>query len=203
MQYKTKIDSKQRVSLAVLISGILLGMLLMYVFSGKHDKPDVKVSHNMIVEKIESLGNLEVVKFTIQDIMEYEKIRKWLPNAKTALIVSGEVIGCIDLTKLTPDDINTSGDSIRLNLPAPVICHVGIDHSKSRVFNMQYSLWETTEIVDEAYRSAETQLRERAVTLDIDKQSRDNAVALLRPILEAMGFNHVAITFKSGTYREK
>lgn len=196
---------KERKSgIIVLVSGIVIGMLLMYVFIGKSKSSNVEVSHNMIVEKIESLGNLEVVKFSIQDIMEYKKVRRWLPNAKTALVVSGEVIGCIDLTKLKPEDIYTSGDSIRLQLPAPEICHVKIDHSRSRVYNMQFSLWETTELVDEAYRSAEAQLKEQAVKLDIETQSRDNAVTLLRPILEAMGFKNVLITFKGGReYKEK
>lgn len=195
---------KQRSTIPILLAGVLIGVLVMYIFWRK-SAPEVLVSHNMVVEKIEALGNLEVLKYNIQDIVEYQKVRQWLPNARTALIVSGEVICCIDLTKFKPEDIYTSGDSIRLTLPAPTICHTKIDHTRSRVYNMQYGLWETTEIVDEAYRSAEVQLREKAQTLDIDTKSRDNAVLLLRPILEAMGFQHVLITFHpSGrTYKEK
>jgi len=192
-------NRRQRTGFTILFSGILIGILTMYIFAGKADRGSrVNISHNMVVEKIERLGNLEVIKYSIQDIMEYEKVRRWLPNAKTALIVSGEVTGCINLTKLQPGDIYTSGDSIRLALPSPEICHVQINHSQSRIYDMQYGLWESAEIVDEAYRHAEEQLRERAATLDIDSKSRDNAVNLLRPILEAMGFRHVLITFREG-----
>lgn len=188
--------NRQRNSIILLIAGILIGMLLMYIFSGKgKSEARTQVSHNMIVEKIESLGNLEVVKFSIQDIVEYKKERTWLPNAKTALIVSGEVTGCIDLTQLRPEDIYTSGDSIRLRLPAPKVCHVTVNHEQSRIYNMQYSLWETTEIVDEAYRHAEKQLREQALKLDLESKSRTNATDLLTPILQAMGFKHVLISF--------
>lgn len=198
----SRVGVKQRSGLLILISGIITGMLLMFVFTRSPGESKVEISHNMIVEKIESLGNLEVVKLSIQDIVEYKKVRRWLPNAKTALVVSGEVIGCIDLTRLRPEDIYTSGDSIRLQLPAPEICHTKIDHSKSRIFNIQYGFWDTSEVVDEAYRAAETHLREQAVKLDIDKQSRENAVTLLRPILQAMGFKHVFITFRHGGYKE-
>lgn len=196
---------KQRSYINMLVIGILIGGIVMYLFSVKDKGGDkVEVSHNMIVEKIESLGNLEVLKYNIQDMVEYKKVRHWLPNAKTALIVSGEVICCIDLTRLKSKDIYTSGDSIRLTLPAPEVCHVTIDHSASRIYDMQFGLWESTQIADEAYRQAEKQLREQAEKLDMDSKSRDSAVNLLRPILQAMGFEHILITFGQGKgYKEK
>ncbi|MBK5721863.1 DUF4230 domain-containing protein [Dysgonomonas sp. Marseille-P4677] len=196
---------KQRSYINMLAVGILIGGLIMYLFdnNGK-DNGKVKVSHNMIVEKIENLGNLEVLQYNIQDLIEYQKMRQWLPNAKTALIVAGEVICCVDLTKVKPEDIYTSGDSIRIKLPAPEICHVKINHSASRIYDMQFGLWESTQIADEAYRHAEKQLKAEAMKLDMESKSRDNTVNLLRPILEAMGFEHVLITFDGGkSYQEK
>jgi hypothetical protein len=69
---------------------------------------------------------------------------------------------------------------------------------------MQFGLWESTQIADEAYRQAEKQLREQAAKLDMDSKSRDSAVNLLRPILQAMGFDHIFITFGQGKgYKEK
>lgn len=190
---------KQKAGVTILISGILIGFLLAYLFRGNNkNEIQSEISHTMIVEKIESLGNLEVLKYSIQDIMEYKKVRQWLPNAKAALLVSGEVICCVDLTKIKPEDIYVSGDSVRLQLPSPEICHTKIDHSKSRVYDINYGLWETTEIVDAAYKSAEKQLHERALELDMESKSRDNTVNLLKPILSSMGFEHILITFKSG-----
>lgn len=172
--------------------------MTMYLFSQKKTS-SVQISHNMVLQKIESLGNLEVTRYNIQDMMEYKKIRRWLPNAKTALVVSGEVICCIDLTKLQPEDIKVSDKTIQIQLPSPEICHVKIDHSKSRIYDMEFGLWESTKIVDEAYTFAEKQLNEKAKELDMLSLSRDNAVNLLRPILEAMGFDEVVISFKPQT----
>ncbi|WP_029902331.1 DUF4230 domain-containing protein [Prevotella sp. 10(H)] len=203
MAYYKSANTGFKSGLIILILGIAAGMMLMRMCTHKSEDK-VEVSHNIIVQKIESLGNLEVLKYNIQDMVEYKKIRQWLPNAKTALIVSGEVICCVDLTRLRPEDIYTSGDSIRLTLPAPEVCHVNIDHSASRIYDMQFGLWETTEIADEAYRHAESQLREQAQKLDMDSKSRDNTVNLLRPILQAMGFNDVMITFSGNSkYKEK
>lgn len=189
---------KPRVSITILIFGVLLGLILSSLLSkGEKNITEAEVSHTMIVEKIESLGDLEVLKYNIQDIIEYKKIRQWLPNAKAALLISGEVICCVNLAKIKPDDIYTSVDSIRLQLPSPEICHVKIDHSKSRVYNIEYGLWESVDIVDAAYKSAEKQLIEKSLELDIKQKGRDNTVILLKPILEAMGFKHILITFDS------
>ncbi|MDU1889466.1 MAG: DUF4230 domain-containing protein [Dysgonomonas sp.] len=190
--------NRRRGNITILMAGIIIGILAMYIFSSKDKKEDkVQISHDMVMEKIESLGNLEVLKYSIRDIMEYKKMRQWLPNAKTAMIVSGEVIYCIDLTKLRPEDIYTSADSIRLQLPAPEVCHVKVDHSRSKVYNMEYGLWESEKIVDEAYRHAEKQLEEQATKIDMQVKSRSNTIDLLKPILQAMGFEHVLISFRN------
>lgn len=179
-----------------LTAGILLGILIMFLIrNSKEESNQVEISHNMIIEKIESLGNLEVTKYSIQDMMEYKKVRRWLPNAKTALIVSGEVICCVDLTKLKPEDIIVTGKRITLKLPQPEICHVKIDHSKSRVYDIEYGFWESAKIADEAYKAAERELNDKARQMDIISQSRSNAANLLRPILLAMGFDEVVITY--------
>ncbi|NDV78319.1 DUF4230 domain-containing protein [Dysgonomonas sp. 511] len=205
MTGKNIFATSQKTSILVLLLGIAIGALFMFLLRGsnKKDEPRVEVSHNMIIETITDIGNLEVVKYNLQDIVEYKKIRQWLPNAKTMLVISGEVTGCIDLSLLSEKDIYVSGDSLRLMLPAPQVCHVSIDHKNSRIYNMEYGLWETAKIVDEAYRHAEIKLREQAYRLDIESKSRENATNLLTPILQAMGFKHILVSFKSDKMQPK
>lgn len=189
---------KIRELVALLVVGITIGAIATYFYLRPNDKNEkTEISHNLIVEKIERLGNLEVVKYNLQDVVEYQKVRQWLPNAKTALIIAGEVIACIDMTKIQPDDIYTQGDSIRLTLPSPEICHVKIDHSRSKVYNMEYGLWESEKIMDQAYKNAEQHLYSEALKLNIGEESRNNTIQLLEPLLQAMGFNKVYITFDS------
>lgn len=191
---------KLRALLTLLIIGGLIGGLITYfAISSKKEGNKIQVSHHMIVQKVEALGNLEVVRYSIQDIIEYKKVREWLPNAKTALVVTGEVIGCVDLTKIGEQDIYTSNDSISITLPAPEICHAKIDHSKSYIYDMEYGLWESEKITDEAYRYAEKEIYAQALKMDFESQSRQNTIQLLNPILQSMGFNHIMITFRSAT----
>lgn len=182
----------------LLVVGVTIGALITYFYLKPENKQvEVEVSHHLIVEKIERLGNLEVVKYNLQDVVEYQKVRQWLPNAKTALIIAGEVIACIDMTKIESEDIYTQADSIRLILPSPEICHVKIDHSRSKVYNMEYGLWESEKVMDEAYKHAEQHLYSEALKLNIGEESRENTIQLITPLLEAMGFNKVYITFDS------
>lgn len=189
---------KFRELITLLIAGITLGILVTYFFLKPEDKEEkIEISHSVIVEKIESLGNLEVVKYNLQDVVEYKKVRQWLPNAKAALMIAGEVIACVDLTKVEAEDIYTQGDSIRIVLPTPEVCHVKIDHSRSKVYNMEYGLWESEKIMDDAYKQAERHLYTEALKLNIGEESRNNTIKLLTPLLGAMGFNKVYITFDS------
>lgn len=187
-------------NLSILLLGLIIGGLIAFWISSRNKaREELEIRHNMVIEKIEALGNLEVVRYNIQDVMEYKKIRQFLPNAKAILVAVGEVIVCVDLTTITEEDIYTSKDSIRISLANPEICHVKIDHSKSRIFDTEYGLWETAQITDEAYRYAEKELNGQALKLDVAGKGRDNTVNLLTPILKAMGFKKVLITFKLKT----
>lgn len=184
-------------SIGNIIVGLILGILITGLFlSKKKNRNEIEINHNMVIERIESLGNLEVVKYNVQDVMEYKKVRQWLPNAKTVMIVSGEIIVCVDLTTLSEDDIYTSGDSIRLSLPNPKLCHVKIDHSRSKILDIEYGLWESAQITDEAYKYVEKELETQSLKLNMEGEGRNNTVNLLTPILKAMGFNYVSITFR-------
>jgi hypothetical protein len=151
----------------------------------------------MLLQQIEELGRLEVVRYNIQDLMDYEKKRKWLPNSKTSLKIVGEVTGCVDLTKIKAEDIRVDKDSVHIVLPDPEICNWKIDHSKSRVYNVQYGLWETEELVDEAYKEAEKKLYNEALNMGIAKESRESARKVLGPLLKGLGFTKISIDFKS------
>lgn len=175
---------------------LVLATILVLLFKNRDRANKAEVTHNMVVQQIEALGRLELVKYTIKDVMEYRKKRQWLPDSKTALIISGEVVGCVDLAKITAADITVVKDSLDLLLPAPEICYHRIDHSRSRVYNIEYGLWESARLVDEAYRQAEQQLLIQAGQMNITDEVRNNAVKLLNPLFGAMGYKAVNIRFK-------
>jgi len=169
--------------------------LIIFMVKGKKES-EVHITHDVIIHQIEELGKLEVVKYNIQDIIEYKKMRKWLPNSRTSLKVAGEVIACVDLTRIEAGDIYTKGDSVSLTLPIPEVCHHKIDHSRSQVYYVEYGLWETADLVDEAYREAEHHIYQEALKMGIASESRENTIKVLTPILRGLGFTKIFIGFR-------
>lgn len=182
--------------LLLFIIGLFIGSIVTYNIMKEEELGNDIISHTVVVEKIESLGRLEVVKYNLQDIIEYKKVRQWLPNAKAALLINGEIIGCVDLTRVTGESVLITGDSILLTLPKPEICHVRIDHSKSKVYDINYGLWESADLIDTAYKYAEKELRIQANKLELDKEAKKNTRVILTSMLQSFGFSSINILFE-------
>lgn len=162
----------------------------------------IEVTHDMVVLKIEEMGKLEVVKYNMQNIVEYKKMRQWLPNAKTALVAVGEVVGCIDLSLITADDVTVTGDSVHIVLPSPEVCYSKVDHKRSRVYDVNFGWWDTANLVDDAYRFAENQLYLEAINMGIISESKRNAVKILTPLINALGYKKAGFDFKQPDINE-
>ena len=83
-------------------------------------EPQVTVTHNTVLTQVEALGKLELVRYRFKDVVEYKKTAKYpfLPDAKAALVVGGEAVGCLDMRKIRPQDVTFEGDSVvRVVLP--------------------------------------------------------------------------------------
>lgn len=174
-----------------LILLLVIGLIVLWeqlrgwaVFSGLTKKE--ATVQTVVLQEVTELGKLELVKYRFKDIVEHQLVREWLPNPKAVLIVEGEAVGCLDLTKITADDITTQGDSLVVHLPEPEICSYKIDHRRSRVFNTEYAFFEEAQLVSEAYRRAESQIRQSAVNSGMLDQTRQNADKILKPLLERL-----------------
>ena len=152
-------------------------------------------TNTLMLREVTALGKLELVKYTFKDIVDYEKPNTFLPNANAVLIVEGEAIGCIDLSRVTPADIVTTGDSVTINLPKPEICGWKINHDRSRVYDTRFSFLNESQLVSDAYRQAERQIRQSALNGGILEQTRQNADKMLQPLLSRLSGRHVSLTF--------
>ncbi|GAB3950210.1 hypothetical protein GCM10028805_27760 [Spirosoma harenae] len=154
-------------------------------------------TQRIVLKEITSLGKLELVKYTFKDIVEHEQVNTFLPNANAILIVEGEATGCIDLTKITATDIAIDNDSITVQLPKPELCTWKINHDRSRVYDTRFSFLDQSQLVSDAYRKAERQVKESALNGGILDQTRQNANQMLRPLLERISGKKVGIVFKN------
>lgn len=158
--------------------------------------PRITVTHNTVLEKVEALGRLELVRYQFKDVVEYKKSTyRFLPDAKVALIVAGNAVGCLDLRKVRPQDVVLEGDSVlRLALPAPELCVWQVDHAKSKVYSVENGFFQDAELVDAGYKYAEANVRTAALQSGILAQTTQNAEQILRPMLQTMTGRRVILT---------
>lgn len=159
-------------------------------------EPQVTVTHNTVLTQVEALGKLELVRYRFKDVVEYKKSARYpfLPDAKAALIVGGEAVGCLDMRKIRPQDVTFEGDSVvRVVLPAPELCAFQVDHKQSRVFSTENTFFQDAQVVDEAYRYAEAQVRRSALQSGILAETQRNAQQVLVPMLRTLTGRRVII----------
>ncbi|WMJ75431.1 DUF4230 domain-containing protein [Cytophagaceae bacterium ABcell3] len=178
---------------------ILMGVYI-YGSGQKHqnDKEEREVvSHDVLVEKISSLGKLELIKYNLKDIVEHKVIKQWLPDPKVVLIASGEIVGCVNLAMVDSSSIRIMPDAIYVQLPEPEICYLKLDHQRSRVYHMEYHYFEQAKLIDKAYRQAEKQMAKSAQELDVVGQTKAHAKVMLKSFLENFTDKKVYLNFES------
>jgi len=195
--------------LALLIAGgIAVYNTFFYRTEEKED--DTKVTQTTVLQEINRIGKLELVRYNFKDILEYEKkreliedktLKEWIPltipleNAKVVLIIRGEAVGCIDLTKIKSTDLITEGDTLIAYLPEPELCYYRINHDQSKVYDVRNADEQAT-MITEAYKKAEGQIRQSALDMGILEQTRTNAGKILQPLLEQSSGKKVLIRYR-------
>ncbi|MDQ1086581.1 DUF4230 domain-containing protein [Siphonobacter sp. SORGH_AS_1065] len=184
--------------LVLLVAGIIYGweQIKARKFFDPSGRSEVVTNHNVVLQQITSLGKLELVKYSFRDVVDQKIIRQFLPDGKALLIIQGEAIGCLDLTKMTVTDIGEMRDTLIVRLPEPEICVAKIDHSKSKVYNTEYAFTDEALLIDEAFKKAEEQVSQSAINQGILEQTRENASKILRPMLEKVSGKKVLLRYR-------
>lgn len=176
------------------------------IFDKKEEAPVEVVNHNTILESVEAIGKLELVKYNFKEVTELtEKNRSYLgvfrvPDSKAVLISNGEAVGCIDLRKIGQDDIILEPDTLFIKLPEPELCYYKLDLKNSRIYSVEKTVYykDDKKLVEKAYRLAENQIKEAALKTGILEQTSNNAEVMLKPILEQLTGRKVSFIYGVG-----
>lgn len=163
------------------------------------EAPAEVVTHGLILEKIENLGKLELVKYNFKEITELnEKNRPYLwffdvPDSRVVVISHGEAVGCIDLTKIKERDIVEQGDTVLVRLPKPEICYYKLDMENTRIYSIEKQVYfkKESDLAQKALRLAEREMKQAALRSGILEQTRENAETMLKPLLEGVSGKRV------------
>lgn len=163
-------------------------------FSGENQ---TLTSHNVVLKEITAMGKLELVRYNFRDVVEHEIVKQFLPNSKALLIIQGEAVGCLDLTKIQDSDIATLNDSLLIvHLPEPELCTVKIDHQKSKVYNTEFAFMDEALLIEQAFKQAEGQVQRSAIQMGILDQTKTNAEKILKPLLEKISGKKVKLNYR-------
>jgi hypothetical protein len=193
---------RSRTSLSLIILLVTVGFLVFMFFYMKHEFNTVRteVSEDVMVQKITSMGKLELVKYSMKDVLEKKQIHTILPDERVLFVAVGEVTACIDLTKVRKQDISRDsvGNVVTLLLPQPEICYVKLDHQRSKVYDVSGVILPSTTqaMIEGIYKLAEKRLLDNATEMNITGKARDNAQLIFKPLLEGVSGKTVVLRFR-------
>ncbi len=183
-----------------LVNLIILAIIVVIVYwfaKDKFQQKDKIVSnHTILIEQIESIGKLELVKYRVSDVMEHSSKNQYLPDASVLLIIKADAVGCIDLSKLKAEDVQVVADTAIIYLPQPEICYVKIDHTSSKVYETKMAFFQEANLVDDAYKFAEAEIHKQVSKSDILEQTKINAQHVLKPLITGLGYSTAIIKFR-------
>jgi hypothetical protein len=199
------------VLLALVLGAVALGMFVHHARSGIAGKlaamitgrPLTIVSAPDVVEKVQRLNRLETVVYSLDTVVEGNESNPVLPDAlagdKLLMLVNGQTIAGIDMSKLQADSVEitegSQGRTIRLTLPPSQVFVTTLDEQKSRVYTRDTGLFVKADpnLETQVRQKAQSQLQEAALSDGILDAATKNARATVTAMLEGLGFEHVEI----------
>jgi hypothetical protein len=199
------------VLLALVLGAVALGVFVHHARSGVAGKlaalitgrPLTIVSAPDVVEKVQQLNRLETVVYSLDTVVEGNESNPMLPDAlagdKLLMIVHGQTIAGIDMSKLSPDSVQIidgpQGRTIRLTLPPSQVFTTTLDEQKSRVYARDTGLFVKADptLETQVRQKAQSQLQQAALSDGILDAATKNARATVTAMLEGLGFEHVDI----------
>jgi hypothetical protein len=150
-----------------------------------------------VIRQIRGLDRLETVSYTLEKIIGGERENPILPNFlagdRLLLVVHGEVIAGIDLSKLQATDVVVKGRSVSVHLPQAEIFTVSVDNQKSKVYSRETGLFSSPDpnLETEVRQEGERQIRDAAMQDGVLDSAAKNARQTLTSLLNGLGFDSV------------
>src|SRR5579862_11944 len=159
----------------------------------------INVDQPTVVRQIRALERLETVSYTMDKIVSGERedpiLPQFLAGDRLLLVVHGEAVAGVDLSKLQPADVTVRGNTVRIHLPPAEIFTTSLDNAKTKVYSRDTGLFSSPDpnLEGEVREAAEQQLRTASLDDSILKTADSNARQTITNILKTFGFANVEI----------
>jgi hypothetical protein len=192
-----------------MLVAVLLVIGVMWVFAGvglvelgrmlRGGQLHISVDQPTVIRQIRALQRLETVSYTMDKIVTGERNNPILPQPlagdRLLLMVHGEVIAGLDLSKLQPGDVTVHGGNVSIQLPKAEIFATNLDNAKTKVYSRDTGLFSSPDpnLESQVRAEAERQLQAAALQDGILKTADQNGRQTLTSLLTGLGFTGVEI----------
>lgn len=187
------------VAIAAALSAFTGFGLLQFARMVRGGEVHIEIDQPTVVRQIRTLQRLETVSYTMDKIISGERDNPVLPaflaGDKLLLVVHGEIIAGVDLSKLKATDVVVNGRSVSIHLPQAEIFTTRLDNARTRVYSRETGLFSVADpnLESEVRQEAERQLMAAALEDGILKAANQNARQTVTTMLTSLGFERVLI----------
>ncbi len=198
-----------------ILRGLLLGIILALVVLGgallaitgfgvreigqllRGGELHISVDQPTVIRQIRALQRLETVSYSMDKIVsgarENPVLPSFLAGDRLLLMVHGEVIAGVDLSKLQPSDVVVHGRNVSIQLPPAEIFTTRLDSAKTQVYSRDTGLFSTPDpqLESEVRVEAEKQLEGAALQDGVLNTAAKNGRQTLTSLLTGLGFANV------------
>jgi hypothetical protein len=199
---------QQRKVLIIMIAMFLLlavtSLATIALLKNKDKKYSFNASSQTVIKQIKSLNRLETASFTIEKIIDAgttgNRLQQFLVGDRLLLIAHGEVIAGFDMSEIKDSDINVSGQTLKVTMPAPSILVSKLDSEQTRVYDRQSGIFTRgdKDLESEARNEAELVIRTAACKGGILDEATKNARNQLTTLFKGFGYTTVVIEVPEG-----
>lgn len=195
--------------IAGMLGAILLAIIVVWIFAGvglvelgrmvRGGSLHIGVDQPTVIRQVRALQRLETVSYTMDKIVTGERDNPILPQPlagdRLLLMVHGEVVAGLDLSKLAQGDVTVHGRDVSISLPKAEVFATHLDNGKTKVYSRDTGLFSSPDpnLETQVRAEAERQLQAAALQDGILKTADQNARQTLTSLLTGLGFASVEI----------
>ncbi|PZV05640.1 MAG: DUF4230 domain-containing protein [Leptolyngbya sp.] len=162
-------------------------------------KVDVR---SIMVQKVREASELTTASFTMQAVVPTEQDATvsgfTIGTTKLLYVAYGEVQAGVDLSQLTQQSVQTSGDTIQIQLPPPKILNSKIDVNKSQVYDYNRGFLGlgpdvAPDLQTKAQQEALQKIVQAACEEGILQKASDRAKFVVTQLLNTAGYKAVTV----------
>jgi hypothetical protein len=184
-----------------MVSAIIIALsgacLYLYYFGRRESSVHRVIDAHAVVKEIQELSELVTVKYSIQKVIGLKEDIGFGASEQVLLMVQADVLGGVDLAKLSTNDVKVAADgSVTAKLPPPKIMHVYVDEKRTRVWDRSKTWWAVWEgndpdLEQKARLAALEAMQAAALEMGILSNAQENAEKTIGGALLAAGAESV------------